>query len=37
MKNVRTEGNDVGNVAEWKYFLIWTGLWIVALLVLLPR
>jgi hypothetical protein len=37
MKNGHAGQNAVGNVAEHKYFLIWIGLWIVALLALLPR
>lgn len=37
MKNARASDNVTGQIAEGKYFLIWIGLWIVALLSLLPR
>ncbi len=33
MKNAQASGN----IGERKYFLIWIGLWVVALLALLPR
>jgi hypothetical protein len=28
--------NETSNVAEPKHFIVWVGLWIVALMVLLP-
>lgn len=37
MKNPHTAENLAEPIAEGKYFLIWIGLWIVALLALLPR
>ena len=38
MRNGRaTENVTAEQIGEGKYFLIWIGLWIVALLALLPR
>jgi hypothetical protein len=37
MQNAHASDNAAGHTAERKYFLIWVGLWIVALLALLPR
>jgi hypothetical protein len=37
MKNAHATENVTERIAEGKYFLIWIGLWIVALLGLLPR
>jgi hypothetical protein len=37
MKNAQTTENVTGQTTEGRYFLIWIGLWIAALLTLLPR
>jgi hypothetical protein len=37
MKNAHATDTVTTQIAEEKYFLIWIGLWIVALLALLPR
>lgn len=37
MKNAHATSNAAGTIPERKYFLIWIGLWIAALLALLPR
>jgi hypothetical protein len=37
MKNASATKNNVTTDVEKKYFLIWVGLWVVALLALLPR
>jgi hypothetical protein len=37
MKNARAADIAAERIAEGKYFLIWIGLWVVALLALLPR
>jgi hypothetical protein len=37
MNNARITENVTGQITEQKYFLIWIGLWVVALLALLPR
>jgi hypothetical protein len=37
MKNASATKNPVTRDVEKKYFLIWVGLWVVALLALLPR
>jgi hypothetical protein len=37
MKSFRNTNENSGGFVQGKDFLIWTGLWIVALLALLPR